>query len=233
MKSWVKVLEEEFNFLIEETMWNKMVSLPSKVKTKRRFVMKRILLPFLLVFLIPLFANAQSELNNKLKDIKGKVDEIIIKSGGKEYKFSGEEAENLFARFKQENKLNKFQFFTNDGKVITSDSLKKKIIIKNSGDEDLDDNVLVFINENGDRDTLSADLGKLEKKVMVTENDGKKLVTVTTNENGKENVEVYEGKAADEYLDKLQKENDLDIKVNIDNSKKLKKIIIEKKEKKE
>ena len=198
--------------------------------------MKRILLPFLLVFLIPLFANAQSELNNKLKDIKGKVDEIIIKSGGKEYKFSGEEAENLFARFKQENKLNKFQFFTNDGKVITSDSLKKKIIIKNSGDEDLDDNVLVFINENGDRDTLSTDLRKLEKKVMVTDNDGKKLVTVTINENGKESVEVYEGKAADEYLDKMQNDNDIDIKVNVNkdkNGKKVKKIIIEKEEEKE
>ena len=195
--------------------------------------MKRLILPFLFVFLIPLFAIAQTDLNNKLKDIKGKVDEIIIKSGGKEYKFSGEEAENLFARFKQENKLNKFQFFTNDGKVITSDSLKKKIIIKNSGDEDLDDNVLVFINENGDRDTLSTDLRKLEKKVMVTDNDGKKLVTVTINENGKESVEVYEGKAADEYLDKMQNDNDIDIKVNVNkdkNGKKVKKIIIEKEE---
>jgi hypothetical protein len=117
--------------------------------------------------------------------------------------------------------------------MITRDSLNKKIVIKNLSDEDSDNDVLVFINENGDSDTLSNNIDKVEKKVMVTDNDGKKVVTVTSKENGKENIEVFEGKAADEYLDKMKDEKGIDIKVDVDKDskhKKIKKIIIEKEE---
>ena len=77
------------------------------------------------------------------------------------------------------------------------------------------------------------DVNKLEKNIIVSENDGKKVVKVTINEDGKENVEVYEGKAAEEYLEKMKSEKEFDVKVDVDKDskhKKIKKIIIEKTE---
>ena len=50
-----------------------------------------------------------------------------------------------------------------------------------------------------------------------------------TKENGEEKTEVYEGKEADEYIEKMKSENkDFDISIDKDNDgKKVKKIIIE------
>ena len=193
--------------------------------------MKKALFPVLLFILISFFANAQSDLNKKIKDIKGKVDEIIIKSDGKEYTFTGDEAEKLFASIKQDKKMKHFEFFTDDGKVINGDSLTKKIIFK--GEDDADNDVVVFINKDDDCDSMGADMKNIEKKVTVTDDGGKKIVTITTNENGKENIEVYEGKAAEEYLTKMKSDKCSDEKAGDDkdsNCKKMKKIIIEKEE---
>ncbi len=58
--------------------------------------------------------------------------------------------------------------------------------------------------------------------------DGNKKVTVTTKENGEEKTEVYEGKEAEEYLEKMDAESDeFDIMKEKENGKKVKKIIIE------
>ncbi len=197
--------------------------------------MKKLLFPVLLFTLIPFFANAQSDVNKMLKDISGKVDEIIIKSDGKVYTFTGDEAEKLFSSMKQDKKMKQFEFFTDDGKIIKGDSLNKKIVIKELKDDDADtdEDIMVYINDE-DSDSTVEDIKQIEKKVIVTNDDGKKLVKVTTNENGKENIEVYEGKAADEYLDKMKDEKEIDVKVDVDKDskgKKIKKIIIEKEEK--
>jgi hypothetical protein len=70
---------------------------------------------------------------------------------------------------------------------------------------------------------------------MVSDDGGKKVVKVTTNEDGKENIEIYEGKAADEYLEKMKSENEIEVNVDIkeEDGKKVKKIIIEKEVEKE
>jgi hypothetical protein len=122
-----------------------------------------------------------------------------------------------------------FEFITKDGKEFKGDSLHKKIIVKKLGD-DLDDDkdILVFVDEN---DIDDSDIKMIEKKVIVSNEGDKKVVKVTINENGKENIEVYEGKSADEYLEKMKSENDCNIKVESESNccdKKHKKIIIEK-----
>ena len=89
--------------------------------------MKKMILPVFVLLVIPFLTNAQSVVHKMLKDIKGTVDEIIIKSDGKEYTFSGDEAEKLFSAMKEDKKKKHFQFFTDDGKVITRDSLKKRL----------------------------------------------------------------------------------------------------------
>ena len=193
--------------------------------------MRKLFFSVLIFSVLPSLLNAQSDVRKMLKDINGDVDEIIIKSEGQEYTFSGDEAAKLFSVMKGNKKKSHFEFFNDDRELINIDSLHKNIIIKKLG-SDLDDDdmdVLVFINE--DDGTSDAILNNIKKKVIVTEDAGKKVVRVTIDEDGKENIEIYEGKAADEYLDKMNSEKEIDIRSDIHKDlkhKKVKKIIIEK-----
>lgn len=186
---------------------------------------------FVILSLSPIFTFAQSDVNKMLKDINGKVDEIVIKSEGKEYKFNGDEAEKLFSAMKKEKEVKSFSFTTKDGKVYEGDSLGKMIIVKEFGDDSEDSNkqMIVFIDEN-DFDSDDAEIKTMEKKVIVSGEGDKKVVNVTINEDGKESIEVYEGKAADEYLEKMKSENEIEVNVDVkeEDGKKVKKIIIKK-----
>ncbi len=196
---------------------------------------KRIILALLLA-LFPILTFAQSDVNTILKNITGSVDEIVIKSEGKEYKFSGDEAQKLFSSMKNKKEVKSFSFTSKDGKVFEGDSLNKKIIIKELGDESNgDSNVVIVLIDEDDFDTEDSDIKTIEKKVLVSEENGKKVVKVTTKEDGKENTEIYEGKAADDYLEKMKSENEIEVNVNVqeEEGKKIKKIIIEKEVEKE
>ena len=50
----------------------------------------------------------------------------------------------------------------------------------------------------------------------VNEDNGEKTVTVKTKENGEEKVETYKGKEAEEYLKKMEKDNEMIIDVEFD-----------------
>jgi len=197
--------------------------------------MKKIILPVLIFVLISCAAKAQSDSHKILKDINGKVDEITIKSEGKTFTFSGDEAEKIFSAMKDEKKVKSFSFISKDGNVLSNDSLKKKIIIKELGDESDNDEkeITVFIDEDSDSDDM--DIKTIEKKVIVSGENDKKVVKVTTTEDGKENIEIYEGKAADDYLEKMKSDKDIEVNVDIkeENGKRVKKIIIEKEVEKE
>ena len=186
---------------------------------------------FLILSLFPMIAFTQSDVNKMLKDINGKVYEIIIKSDGKEYRFSGDEAETLFSAMQDNKKVKSFTFTTKDGKVFEGDSSGKKIIIKELGDNSEDSNkqVIVFIDED-DFDSDDTEIKTMEKKVIVSGEGDKKVVNVTINEDGKESIEVYEGKAADEYLEKMKSEKEIQVNVDVkeEDGKKVKKIVIEK-----
>jgi len=169
--------------------------------------------------------NAQEKLNEKIKKIDGTVDKVTITSDGKEYIFEGTEAEQLFKKMKSNNSQS-FVWNSSD------DSTKKKVIILDADrDEDMievesgAENV-VIVKIDGDFDDIEEGI---QKKVKVEVEDGNKTVTVTTKENGEEKTEVYEGKEADEYIEKMKSENG-EINISVDEStdgKKVKKIIIE------
>lgn len=192
--------------------------------------MNRIIILPLILVLFSILTLAQSDVNKILKEIKGKVDEIVIKSDGQEFRFSGDEAEKIFLAMKNENKVKSFSFISKDGNVISDNSLRKKIFINELGDEsDNDENeITVFIDEDSDLDEM--DIKTIEKKIIVSGENDKKIVKVTTTKDGKENTEIYEGKAADDYLEKMNSDKDIEINVDIkeENGKRVKKIIIEK-----
>ncbi|HEY6625400.1 MAG TPA: hypothetical protein VIZ21_00445 [Ignavibacteriaceae bacterium] len=182
----------------------------------------------LIGFIILLFIanlNAQEKLNEKIKKIDGTVDKVTITSDGKEYIFEGAEAEQLFKKMKSNNSQS-FVWNSSD------DSTKKKVIILDADrDEDMievesgAENV-VIVKIDGDFDDIEEGI---QKKVKIEVEDGNKTVTVTTKENGEEKTEVYEGKEADEYIEKMKSENG-EINISVDEStdgKKVKKIIIE------
>ena len=168
---------------------------------------------------------AQSDLEDQINKIDGRVDEIIISSDGNEYIFEGDDAEKLFKKMKS----SKSQSFVWNS---SGDSSKEKVIILDvDGEEDIievesgDDDIFI-IKTDKDFDSVS---NGIQKKVIVEVEDGYKKVTVTTKENGEKTIEVYEGDEAEEYIEKMKAEN-MDLNISIDENKdgkKVKKIIIE------
>ena len=176
-----------------------------------------------LIFVKPNFA--QEKLKNKIDKIDGSVDKIVITSEGNEYSFEGKEAEELFQKIKKGASHNLSWTMAD-----TEGSEEKVIIINSDGDEKVieiesegDDNIIIKTDKDFDKD-----IEGIRKKVKVEVENGNKKVTVTTTENGEEKTEVYEGKEADEYIEKMKSENDdFDIIISKDNDdKKVKKIII-------
>lgn len=196
--------------------------------------MKKLLIPAAFFILIPFYLHAQTDTDKLLKDIKGKVDEIIIKSEGKEYNFKGNDAESLFQAMKQDDIFKQFKFFENDDHFFSSDSLMEKFFNRFK-EKNKNDNFLDISIRNDNPDSLDNDL-IIEKRIVANNDSGKKSVKVITKENGQEKIQIYEGKAADQYLEKTGNENfrDIDSSNNKDlNDRKIEKIIIEEKQKAE
>jgi len=192
--------------------------------------MKQLYITIALIFFTPLLINAnlnaQEKLNDKINKIDGEIQKITITADGKEYLFEGDEAEKLFKNMKRSSS-HSFVWNTSD-----DESTKKKVIILDADGENEvieieseDDNVYII---KKDKD-LDSESDGITKKVKVEVEDGNKKVTVTTKENGEEKTEVYEGKEAEEYIEKMKAENkDFNISIDEDkDGKKVKKIIIE------
>ena len=171
------------------------------------------------------FNFAQEKLKDKIEKIDGSVEKIVITSDGKEYSFDGKEADELFQKIKR-GKSHNLSWTLAD----TEEGEEKVIIINSDGDEKVieiesegDDNIIIKTDKDFDKD-----IEGIRKKVKVEVEDDNKKVTVTTTENGEEKTEVYEGKDADEYIEKMKSENDdLNISINKkEDGKKVKKIII-------
>ena len=180
---------------------------------------------FSFLVLIP-YNFAQEKLKDKINKIDGSVDKIVITADGQDFSFEGNEAQELFNKIKK-NTSHNFTWTTSD-----SDSGKEKVIIVNS---DGDDKVIEIESTGGNNIIIKTDkyidddINGIKKKVKIEVENGNKKVTVTTTENGEKKTEVYEGKEADEYIEKMKSEND-DFNISIDkgnNGKKIKKIIIE------
>jgi hypothetical protein len=196
--------------------------------------MKKLLIPAVFFTLIPFYIHAQTDTDKLLKDIKGKVDEIIIKSEGKEYNFKGDDAESLFQAMKQDDIFKQFKFFENDDHFFSSDSLIKKFFNRFK-EKNKNDNFIDITIRNDNPDSLDNDL-IIEKRIVANDDNGKKSVKVITKENGQEKIQVYEGKAADQYLEKTGNESFRDIEPSNNkdlNDRKIEKIIIEEKQKAE
>lgn len=161
---------------------------------------KIITIQILVLFLTTSFISAQknNSLNDKINNVKGSVNKIVISTDSEEIIFEGDDAKNLFTKMKN-NKLKKLRWVSGD-KDIDRDNV---FILKHDSDEDFDLDII----EDGKIVNVT---------VEVEDENGEKKVTVTTNEDGEEKVETYEGKEADEYLDKMESENEMIIEIDVD-----------------
>jgi len=193
----------------------------------------KIIFPAIAIFMLSSSSFAQEGLEDKLSKIEGHVDKITINAGGEEFTFEGEDAEKLFSKMQSSTKSSNTFIVKIDEEGGEG---TKKIIIKSGGG---DEEVYEFKTHEGDHAVwFSADenFEGLDKNIKVGIEDGNKKVTITTKENGVEKTEVYEGEEAEEYLEEMKSEHGHELLIEIDedgNHKKMKKIIIEKKETKD
>lgn len=178
----------------------------------------------LLILLTFNFASAQDKnIKEKLSQIK-EAKKIVVTTDKGEVIFEGDEAEKLLQRMKSKDLRKRVQIISDDDKVITEniegleDDGENIIYIKTDSSngniishKGKGKNILLFKSNDGD-------LNKIEKtktvKVQVEGVDDEKTVTVTTKENGEENVEVYKGKEAEDYLDKMEDDGNMTIDIN-------------------
>lgn len=171
---------------------------------------------------ILLFGQNYKEIKEKLNMIKGDVTKIVITSDDGEVVFEGDEANRLFKKMKSRKLHKQMRWISKDGEDIDLDSTSSNVMIFKSGhggkhiirEFKKGDNVMIFKDDDIDDLDIIKD-GKIIK-VNVEELDGEKKVTVTTKENGEEKVETFEGKEAEEYLEKMEKEDDMVIEVEVD-----------------
>ena len=137
-----------------------------------------------LVFVTSNFA--QEKLKDKIEKIDGSVEKIVITSEGREYTFEGKEADELFQKIKKGTSHNLSWTMAD-----TEEGQDKVIIINSDGDEEVieiesegNDNIIIKTDKGFDKD-----IEGIRKKVKVEVEDGYKIVTVTTNENGEKKTE--------------------------------------------
>jgi hypothetical protein len=191
----------------------------------------KIITPAIVIFILSSAGFAQENLADKISKIEGHVDKITISAGGEEFIFEGEDAEKLFKRMQSSSKSSNTFFVKIDEE---GGEETNKIIIKSDGDLE---EVYEFKIDNGDHAIwFSHDdiLHDSDKEINIEIEDGNKKVTITTKENGEEKTEIYEGEEAEEYLEKMKSEHGHEMLIEIDedgNHKKMRKIIIETKDK--
>lgn len=146
-------------------------------------------LAIIILLLTALALNAQDKKENtldaKLKEIKGKVQKIVITSDGKQTVLEGDDAAKLFEKFKG-----------------TSQPDKKLIWVSEDGDSTKlsGKGMKFFMKKDGD-----------EKNVKVEKVDGEMIVTVESEDGDESEVTVYTGDDAEKFLQDKKKDG----KVNV------------------
>jgi len=173
--------------------------------------------------------HAQSSSKEKLNNIKGDVKKITISTASGDVVFEGDDAKALLKNLQQKKGKRIGRMIDGDDMNLTEGCCDESIddikILKLIGDCDSSN---VFTLHDGDDNVI-----KMKKKVIVSEDNGVKKVTVTSTKDGKDEVKTYEGKEADKFLESLKKDG-CDTKVWTEkdgDGKKVKKIIIKKEKK--
>jgi len=159
------------------------------------------ILLFLILFSSSFFAQ---NLNQKIKNIKGKVETITIKTDDGEYNFSGDEAKKLFKKIKGIKKLIHIDEFDSD---VDSDLIWFE--------KDDDGEIEIMMTKECSIETEDGVTVKLE----VEKNGDEVFVSEYITENGESKINKYEGDEAKEVLGRNKKQYRLSIGCETDSTK--------------
>ncbi len=166
---------------------------------------------------------AQTSLDKKLKDVKGKVEKITIKTDSGEYVFDGDDAAKLAKRLKAKKEIKKCFITSDDDTIVVNMPDFKGCCPK--FDKFFNDSTFKHFDMHIDADSIMKSLPKHFHKFF----DGNS-VTIITDEDGKETVETFTGADADKKIEEIKKSDD----GKGDTKKSVKKtVIIKKKDSKE
>ena len=146
---------------------------------------------------MPLIAQSDNELNEKLKNIKADVNRIVVSTENSETVFEGNEAKKLFKKMKHDSHR-KIEWISDSDFDFDFDSDSDNVfIIKSLKDIELFE-------------------GNKKIQIDVEDEDGEKTVTVITEEDGEEKTETFKGKEAEEYLENLKDDGEIAINIDVD-----------------
>lgn len=167
-----------------------------------------------------LFAQSSKEMKEKLNNIEGDVNKIVVSTENGDVTFEGKEAKKLFKKMRSKTLHKNIEWISKDGHDFDSESDNVMIFKSDKGGKHIikefkdSDNVMI-IKTNIDKDIELID-GNKKIQIEVEEENGEKTVSVTTNEDGEEKVETFKGKEADEYLEKMEDEHEMLIDIDVD-----------------
>lgn len=157
-------------------------------------MLKKISYLFLVLFIFSssILFGQDKKLKEKIEEIKGEAEEIIIKTDEGEFTFSDKQAQTLLKKIKKS--MKKFVFFSDDENEFEVDVDFDSDFEWSVGDQNFE--ILLEDDEDG-----------TEKEIKINLNDGEKRVEITTKKDGEETTEVLEGEEAEEYLEKHRSNN--------------------------
>jgi len=178
----------------------------------------------------------EKDLKEKLKTVEGKPESIVVKTDKGTVTFDKAEAEELMKMLKSKRHTKKIVVFNGDEDACCGED----------GDVDFEEfsfppHKFNFLHKGGLDSNIRIDVSdfldsfgpnKINKKVVIQNRDGKKIVTVTTKENGTEQIEMFEGKDAEKYIEEHKSDETKDDSSSKGMKKKVKKIVIEEKDQK-
>lgn len=198
---------------------------------------KQLLLALVLGFAVSSTGFAQEkELKEKLKKVEGTPESIIVKTDKGTITFDKAEAEELMKIFRAKKQAKKVVVFNGDENECCGDDveidfdefsfpLHKFRFLHDGG---LDSNLRIDLSDIMD----SFGPNRIKKKIVIENRDGNKTVTVTTREHGTEQIELFEGKDAEKYIEEHKNDETKDESAPKGMKKKVKKIVIEEKDQK-
>lgn len=177
-----------------------------------------------------LHAQSKKSIEEKLKQLKGEIEKIVISTDEGEVTFEGEEAKEIQERLTNFYDKKDWKF------EIKGEGDKERVFVIKKSDSSISN--FNWITAKGDSISSMVTLDEIEgpsQKIQIEMEEGSKKITVTKiDENGEETTETYEGEEAEEYLEKLEDENKISI-LQLDHlggDKESVKVIIEKLKKK-
>ena len=173
-------------------------------------------------------AQSKETIKEKIKELKGSIEKIVMQTDEGKVVFEGEDAEDIFNKVKNLYTGKGFSYTIesdedNDGRLIIVeeilDSLGHITVTKKSGKESSLSSKIII-----------EELKDSREEIMIEEENGEKKVTVTTWKDGEKSVKIYTGDEAKKYLESRDEDDVkwLNFEKDDDSGKKKIKILIEK-----